>query len=131
MILKVKYKNSRFKLELNDKITVVMGNSGTGKSTLALAVSDMNIGVSTVSFYPEGYSVKSSLTKDTIKDTIKNAKNTVFIIDESTWRVCRSTDVEKEIQRNKTCYFLFTCRYMDGKKYTFKSDNGVTVLEEI
>lgn len=131
MIIKVKYKESRFKLELKDKITVVMGNSGTGKSTLALAVSDMNIGVSTISIYPEDYSVKSSLTKDTIVSTIKNAKNTVFIIDESTWRVCRSTGVEKEIQRNKTCYFLFTCRYMDGKKYIFKSDNGVTVLEEI
>lgn len=131
MIIKVRYKDSRFKLELNDKITVVMGNSGTGKSTLALAVSDMNIGVSTISIYPEDYSVKSSLTKDTIVSTIKNAKNTVFIIDESTWRVCRGTEVEKEIQRNKTCYFLFTCRYMDGKKYTFKSYNGVTVLEEI
>lgn len=74
MIIKVKYKESRFKLELKDKITVVMGNSGTGKSTLALAVSDMNIGVSTISIYPEDYSVKSSLTKDTIVSTIKNAK---------------------------------------------------------
>lgn len=136
MIIKVRYKDSRFKLELNDKITVVMGNSGTGKSTLALAVSDMNIGVSTISIYPEDYSVKSSLTKDTIVSTIKNAKNTVFIIDESTWRVCRSTEVEKEIQRNKTCYFLFTCRYSVNLNYSinavkvFKVENNITILSD-
>lgn len=123
--IKLKHGESRFRLVIKDKITVVVGDSATGKSSLARFVSDKYVNETVIRMYSkEGikYKLMSDLTRDNIVDTISESKNTIFIIDEDIWERCKgNNEVYRAIRESKYCYFLFTTRSEINLNYSIDS----------
>lgn len=143
MILIVRYKQSYWRLNLEHKITRILGHSGMGKTTLAVACSKKTKGADVlVAKTDVKYSVVSIYdiedSADRLRDVINSSKNKVFIIDEDSHGLLIDTGVQRAVRENKSCYFIIIGRH-DLPGYNIDIDacgvvktfEGAMVLEKL
>ncbi len=132
----LKYRNYRAAIELDNKITVIVGSSATGKSTLhrLLIVKDKSkiIDISNKDYKIIHLSNLEVLNRYIIKDRL--AENIIYIIDECDIQI--DDEVAKLIQNTINSYFIITSRKLFGKLNYSLDDikqlittNGVIRLE--
>ncbi|MCM1222810.1 MAG: hypothetical protein NC548_50970 [Lachnospiraceae bacterium] len=137
--VKIRHRHCKMHLILQDKITVIMGESGTGKSTIHKAqllkdalsytkISDNRFQM----LYISGKSVLNGLLTE--KNILK--PYFIYVIDEGYLDI--DDDVASVIKRSINCYFIITSRGGLGKinfdikavKELVTKDNGVTILKD-
>lgn len=136
--IKLRYRKYKVKLILDNKITVIMGLSATGKSTIhkVLEVKDVT---KTVKISDSRYSIRYLSDRqlvDQLSNGIKLHPYFVYIIDEGRFSI--DNEVASIIQRSINCYFIITARTNLGKlnfainavKYLATNTDGVTYLDD-
>lgn len=130
--LKVKYK-----IAIERQITIIKGDSGTGKSTLWKVVSEALKG-------SKGYSsnmIEKIYTLDELSPwemLIKTLKNKIIFIDENS-RYVYSSDFTEVAQRSDNYFVIISRRSLDNMVYSYKSiyelktnkNNGICETELI
>lgn len=130
--LKVKYK-----IAIERQITIIKGDSGTGKSTLWKVVSEALKG-------SKGYSsnmIEKIYTLDELSPwemLIKTLKNKIIFIDENS-RYVYSSDFAEVAQRSDNYFVIISRRSLDNMVYSYKSiyelktnkNNGICETELI
>lgn len=135
--IKARYRNYKVRLELENKITVVVGLSATGKSTLhkILEVTDRTkiIQISD-SRYKLIYLGSSDILHAIIKDN-KLDPYKIYLIDEGKIEI--DNELASVIRRTRNSYFIITSRTelgklnfaLDAVKHLITNSNGVITLQ--
>lgn len=136
--IKIKHRNCRIHLIIEEKITVIMGLSATGKSTIHKVItnpdSTTDIKLSDSKFELINLTSRQSLNTYLSKDNTL-FKNKVYIIDEG--KLVINDDIASIIQHSTNVYFIITARTKLGKlNYSLESVkiieqqlNGVSILK--
>ena len=141
----MRHKNSDIQLTLADKITVIIGDSATGKSSLhkVLAVKDAKVTtrISDSRFGIVHLNNTSTLNGYTggrlgdVNSDVKLLPNNVYIIDEGNVRI--TNEVASIIKNTINSYFIITSRTnlnnlnfdINAIKTLYTRDDGVTILK--
>lgn len=110
----VQYGNAKYDLEISHKITRVIGNSGTGKTSLYNLVNpniDKTVKMKIIG--AKGYRAEALLKTATqsVAEYITKAKNLIIVCDENLKNEIQKHEVEEAIQNNKSCYFIIIGRH--------------------
>lgn len=143
--IRMRHKNSDIQLTLADKITVIIGDSATGKSSLhkVLAVKDAKVTtrISDSRFGIVHLNNTSTLNGYTggrlgdVNSDVKLLPNNVYIIDEGNVRI--TNEVASIIKNTINSYFIITSRTnlnnlnfdINAIKTLYTRDDGVTILK--
>lgn len=135
--LVIKYKKTRYRLTLDRKIIRVLGESASGKSTLAEALSLANKDTTKIKVKADKeYEVTSVVSPKNPAEYIRNSVDTIFVLDENISNIIMKNDMAKAMVENNSCYFILMgrCNYSginldlsDVKR--FVEINGETHLE--
>ena len=111
VVLNVKYKKQYWKIALKNKITNIIGDSATGKSTLAIACSEESSDIAQVSVVgpKKKYSVITSYNIPryvNVEELIESRADAIFIIDEDHIKRFKSDEVAKAIVKSR-CYIYY------------------------
>lgn len=114
VVLNVKYKKQYWKIALKNKITNIIGDSATGKSTLAIACSEESSDIARVSVVgpKKKYSVITSYNIPryvNVEELIESRADAIFIIDEDHIKRFKSDEVAKAIVKSSN-YFVYIGR---------------------
>lgn len=130
----VVYKHTKYDLKLDRKVTRIIGDSGTGKTTLATALNSSNEGVTKIKVLAdEEYVATSMIPAGNQVEFIKNSTNTVFILDESVSDFLYKSEVQEAILSNQTCYFIILdrCSRIPAMEMKLVTENGIHRLKEV
>lgn len=138
--IRMKHKNSDIQLTLTDKITVIVGDSGNGKSSLhkillvkdakvLIKISDRRFGI----VYLNNMNMLNGYTSDRLGD-IKLLPNNVYIIDES---IRITNEIASIIKNTADSYFIITSMTnlnsmnldINAVKTLYTRDDGITILK--
>lgn len=139
--LLISHGKSRYDISLNSKITRIIGNSATGKTSLADAFSSSNRSLTDYKIIGiKGYNITSDITfgSNTLAENFRKLKNHIVIIDEKHYSAMQEHEVEQTIQENKSCYFIILGRGRYAglnididSVYEFKNVNGINRLSGV
>ncbi len=138
--LLVSNRNSRYDISINSKVIQIVGNSGTGKTSLADAFSSLIEQKLTdhVIMGVKGYSVTSKIAtgSNPLTDSFRLFKKSIIIIDACFYADMQDPEVWKAIQENESCYFIILGRGSyagvdEDNIYRFKTVDGVNMLEKV
>lgn len=108
----IKRKRAEWFTQLNHKITQIVGDSATGKSSLSRYCCSLESDLTHIKIHGAyGYSVETDIDggKDLIY-WIKNSKNKVLIIDETRAKDVKTDAFREAVTSNNSCYFILLCR---------------------
>lgn len=136
--IKIKHRNCKMHLIIKDKITVIMGLSATGKSTIHKVLTNpdrtTDIKLSDSRFELINITSRQNLNSNLSKDSTL-FKNKVYIIDEG--KLSIDDTVANIIQHSTNVYFIITSRTKLGKlnygldsvKIIEQQPNGISILK--
>lgn len=135
--LKARYRNYKVRLELDNKITVIVGLSATGKSTLH-KVLEVNDRTKIIQISDNRYKLIYLGSQDILHDIIKDNKldsYRIYLIDEGKIEI--DNEVASIIRRTRNSYFIITSRTelgklnfaLDAVKHLVTNSNGVITLQ--
>lgn len=132
MELKLKYKNFRLHLEFHNKITVITGDSATGKSTIVHSMFDYTNNIKYKLSDPSFDCMMINDQRRVIDDLSHNRQKMIYMIDE--FRIRITKEVIEAIRQCVGCYIIFICRsnisalnYSADALLKLKTDkNGIT-----
>lgn len=104
--IKIWNKKIHYTLEINRGISIINGDSGTGKTTFFELVSDFNDGDKGVKSNIKN--IKALSPKDNWVDVIKNSSNIIFVIDENSKYIY--TRHFANVVQNSDNYFIIITR---------------------
>lgn len=130
-ILEIKGKRINYLLEIQDRITIIRGDSGTGKTTMAKIISQKLRGIN------NGFEINTSFyIKEVLVDNIKNPDlnyNNLYILDDGSLET--SSQFANFVNKSRS-YFIIISRdrlpnimYSFESIYEFYNDNGITKLK--
>lgn len=137
--IKIKHRNCRMHLVIKDKVTVIMGLSATGKSTIHRVLtnpdSTTDIKLSNSKFELINITSRQSLDSNLNKDNTL-FRNKVYVIDEG--KLSIDDAVANIIQYSINVYFIITARTKLGKlnygltavKKLEQQENGISILKD-
>lgn len=137
--IKIKYRNYKLQLQLEHKVTVILGNSATGKSTIHKILTDGDVTFTkkiSDSRYNLAYLSISGALENAIDNHGKFKEYKIYLIDEGRLEI--DDKIAKAIQNSVNCYFVITSRNLFGKlnydlqdvKEIETQTNGVSVLKD-
>lgn len=108
MFLFIKSRYINYEIEFNRKVTIIQGDSGTGKTKIIETIKELEFNGTASMFTSNGVKVYI-LERASMWDTsIKNSENTLFIIDEEcSWVLSRYF---AELVHNSDNYFIIISR---------------------
>ena len=135
--LKARYRNYKVRLGLDNKITVIVGLSAPGKSTLH-KVLEVNDRTKIIQISDNRYKLIYLGSQDILHDIIKDNKldsYRIYLIDEGKIEI--DNEVASIIRRTRNSYFIITSRTelgklnfaLDAVKHLVTNSNGVITLQ--
>lgn len=113
--LEVRSKKVRFILDIERKITILRGDSGTGKTTFYRYVSNQDIFHVTCAV-----DVKVISTNDSWKAVLSDNSDCIFVIDE-TVKCLYDKDFASVVNKSDNYFILITRKDFPGLSYSVKS----------
>lgn len=108
----IKRKRAEWFIQLNHKITQIVGDSATGKSSLSRYCCSLESDLTHIKIHGAyGYSIETDIDggKDLV-NWVKNSKNKILIIDETRAKDVKTDAFREAVKNNESCYFIFTFR---------------------
>lgn len=125
---------ARFRFTISRKITVVVGDSGTGKTKLCQSIAEFNSGAKGVQISCSVKCVALTYSRINWEEIITNTENAIFFIDEScVW--IRSEDFASLVKWSDNYFVLFSreplyeLSYSVEEIYNIKTSNNISVFD--
>lgn len=129
--LEIKGKRINYLLEIQDRITIIHGNSATGKTTMAKIISQQLRGIN------NGYTINTDFNlKEVLVDNIEYPDldhNNLYLLDEGSLET--SNEFANFVNKSRSHFIIISRDRMPSIIYSFESiyefynDNGITRLK--
>lgn len=113
--VQIQYRKYKLSLKLEDKITIICGDSATGKSTIH-KVLNVNSATKVIKVSDSSYKLRYIGTSDMLDMTIQTGmfpEYNIYIFDEG--QIVITDSLARMIQESKNCYFIIVMRSKVGK----------------
>ena len=119
MFLFIKSKYINYEIEFNRKVTIIQGDSGTGKTKIVETIRELDFNGTANMFTSNGIKVYILERSSMWETSIKNSVNTLFIIDEECSRIL--SNIFAELVNKTDNYFIIISRDpLRGLNYPYK-----------
>ena len=119
MFLYVKSSYINYEIEFNRKVTVIRGDSGTGKSKIIESIKRLRKMTSTSIYTTNGYKVVILKDYEDWEGEISNSKNTVFLIDEDC-EFIKTKEFARSVHNSVNYFIIISREPISGLSYSYK-----------
>ena len=119
MFLYVKSSYVNYEIEFNRKVTIIRGDSGTGKSKIIESIKRLRKMASTSIYTTNGYKVVILKDYEDWEGEISNSKNTVFLID-GDCEFIKTKEFARSVHNSVNYFIIISREPISGLSYSYK-----------